>query len=257
MKRLPILLAATVVACSALALAQNATQIAPHPRARHWRQALVARRFCSSSSRTLRPLSNLTAAATTGPVQSRTDAPGHSGQRRHPRRAGPREHYSRDAGRNDHRPWDCPADPAEAKPKGPTIIDAQEATFDQRANIAVFVGTGRGQRSGIQRLVRQNDGLFWKHEDKGKPVNGKATPTPVTPKPATPKAVTPTTSADGKATPAKLPEAVAWIMPSRCAPRRAIASKSPRTKWTRILAELNMGSAFPTGRLTTRIPETW
>jgi len=84
------------------------------------------------------------------------------------------------------------APPGEKKAKGPTIIDALEATFDQRANVAVFVG---------DVVVKDPEFNVWcdqltaylKHDDNSAPAaNGaKTTPKQATPKPAAAKPGTP------------------------------------------------------------------
>jgi hypothetical protein len=76
-----------------------------------------------------------------------------------------------------------PATPDDQE-KGPTIVDALEATFDQRANIAVFVG---------EVVVKDPEFNIWadkvtaylKHDDKDAPAakGAKVTPKPVTPAP--------------------------------------------------------------------------
>ena len=184
MKRLPILLAVTV-ACSALA--QNAAQNAPQNAAQDTADKPLSQDGLLKQLETFSPLSNLTAAATTAPVNGTNPAA--------PGSPGLASITPGTPGGTIIGTGTAP-DSGEEKPKGPTIIDAQEATFDQRANIAVFVG---------QVVVKDPEFNVWcdkmtaylKHEDKGVPAkNAKTTPTPATPKPATPK------SDSAKATPA-------------------------------------------------------
>jgi hypothetical protein len=201
MKRLPILLAATM-ACTALALAQNAAQTAPQPPTQDAGDKPLSQQDLLKQLENFTPVNTVAIAATTGPV------PGPDGKQ-------PADIPATGAtpgatvaiiapgtpGATVTGPGTAPPDPAAAKPKGPTVIDAQEATFDQRANIAVFVG---------QVVVKDPEFNVWcdkmtaflKHEGQDQTAkNGKATPAPVTPKPATPKGSTPS-SATAKATPA-------------------------------------------------------
>ena len=97
-----------------------------------------------------------------------------------------------------------PPPPGEKKEKGPTTIDALEATFDQRADVAVFVG---------EVAVDDPEFKIWcdkltaylKPSQKSGGTAAKGAKSTVksatTPKPATPKAATP--SPDGSTPPKK------------------------------------------------------
>lgn len=82
-------------------------------------------------------------------------------------------------------------DPTDKKTKGPTEITALEATFDQRANVAVFIGSVVVKDPEFN-VVCDKLTAYLKH-DKGAPAKGAvgATPKPGTPGSATPKAATP------------------------------------------------------------------
>ncbi|HEY3901481.1 MAG TPA: LptA/OstA family protein [Chthoniobacter sp.] len=179
MKRLPILLAAAVVTCAALG--QNATPNTPQDAG----DKPLSQDDLLKQLETFTPLQNQLA-VTTAPVNGTN-----------PAAPGLASITPGTPGGTIIGPGTTP-DSGEAKPKGPTIIDAQEATFDQRANVAVFVGTV---------VVKDPEFNVWcdkltaylKHEDTDKPgKNAKVTPKPATPKPATPKA----DGTTAKATPA-------------------------------------------------------
>jgi hypothetical protein len=90
-----------------------------------------------------------------------------------------------------------PADPAATNGKGPTIITALEATFDQKANVAVFIGSVVVNDPEFN-VVCDKLTAYLKHEDKAVPA---ATPAgaKTTPKAATPKAATPASTPNGAA----------------------------------------------------------
>jgi lipopolysaccharide export system protein LptA len=89
------------------------------------------------------------------------------------------------------------------KSKGPTTIESQQATFDQKKNEAIFIGsvvvTDPEFNVECDKLT-----AVLKSAEKGKPAAEGATPKPAaaTPKPATPKAATPAPASPAGATPA-------------------------------------------------------
>jgi lipopolysaccharide export system protein LptA len=78
-------------------------------------------------------------------------------------------------------------DPTDKKSKGPTEITALEATFDQRKNVAVFVGSVVVKDPEFNVICDQLT-AFLKHEDKSAAAKAKTTPKPVTPSPTSGKA---------------------------------------------------------------------
>jgi lipopolysaccharide export system protein LptA len=190
MKRLPILLAATV-ACTALA--QNAPQDAadkPLSQDELLKQIEAFSPMQNQVAATTAPVGNGAGEASKGAAAN--GAPG-----------GIASITPGTPGGTIIGSGKAPA-AGEEKPKGPTIIDAQEATFDQRANLAVFVGTV---------VVKDPEFNVWcdkltaylKHEDKtgadSKTTSKAVTPKAATPKPATPKSDS-ANGASAKATPA-------------------------------------------------------
>jgi lipopolysaccharide export system protein LptA len=76
--------------------------------------------------------------------------------------------------------------PGEKKAKGPTEITSAEATFDQKANVAVFVGSVVVKDPEFN-VVCDKLTAFLKHDDKTAPsavgAGAKTTPVPATPSP--------------------------------------------------------------------------
>ncbi len=90
--------------------------------------------------------------------------------------------------------------PGEKKAKGPTEITALEATFDQKANLAVFIG-GVIVKDPEFNVTCDKLTAHLKHQDKAADANATPAPTGKGPKGATPKPATPATTpkaADGK-----------------------------------------------------------
>ncbi len=78
-------------------------------------------------------------------------------------------------------------DPADKKAKGPTEITALEATFDQRKNIAIFVGSVVVKDPEFN-VICDHLTAYLKHDDKSAAPKANTTPKPATPRPTPGKA---------------------------------------------------------------------
>lgn len=90
-----------------------------------------------------------------------------------------------DKGPKKDKPADASGDSSDDKKKGPTEITALEANFDQKANVAIFIGEVVVKDPEFN-VICDKLTAYLKHDDKAKVAGAATTPTPTTPKPVTP-----------------------------------------------------------------------